>query len=129
MQNLSLTKYLKEKEDWNQELIDSQNIIKNSKQHTQCYRIKTDNDHDLNPLLGYPDINHIYEPLKHECKQSLQFFKSGIHTNEESINYSFVLILTLFVTIMALIIVFIIINYLKSRSHDNHVSAYFKLLK
>jgi len=120
---------IKQRYLWNQELIDSQNIIKYSKQHTQRYWIKTDNDQDLNPLLGYPDINHIYEPLKQECKQSVQFFKSGIHTNEESINYSFILIFILFVTIMALIIVFIIINYLKSRSHDNHVSAHFKLLK
>lgn len=69
LQNLSFTKYILEKTDWDQSLLNNSNyIISDAKQKPQCYWIKSQADVELHSLIGYPQINQIYSPPEYECQ-------------------------------------------------------------
>jgi len=129
LQNISLSKYMKEKQDWNYNLINnSQHLISHSKQHTQCYWIKTDNDQDLNSLVGYPDLKQIYKPLKNQCILSANFyyFHNGV---DDGMRIRFLLFWIPFAILTVLCIVILIMKLSKWRSNGSYVSAYYQLTK
>jgi len=107
LENQSLIDYVEDKQDWDQNLTKgSMNFMLKYKQKPQCYWTKTENDRELANMIGYPELDQVYEPPEKICKSIIQ--QKNAILNPDFILWIFIAII---VTCILLINVIIICVY------------------
>jgi hypothetical protein len=100
LQNMSLTKYLIEKKDWDS---NSQYLIKFGEQRQACYWIKGPKDIELDYLVSYPPNLKEYVPPETECQKMDSFKTEAVHANQQNIQLNKFLIYALFLFIILIL--------------------------
>jgi hypothetical protein len=89
-----------------------------SMQKPECYWIKTDNDIEIDSLIGYPEIDEIYKPIENECHTSSE----SKDQNNSNFDIWFSLVISL------ILISLIIIIYIKFRGKPKLITRSNRLI-
>jgi len=98
--------------------VDSKNIMLKSMQKPECYWLKTEDDIEIDSLIGYPQIDEIYKPIENECYTG----RESKHQNNSNFDIWFSLVISL------ILISLIIIIYIKFRGKPKLITRSNRLI-
>ncbi len=100
LQNMSLSKYLVEKQNWDNNY---QNLIKFGGQRQTCYYIKKPNDYELNYLVSYPQNLKEYRLPESKCRKIGSKGFAEVYDNKNALEINTLLMFTLILSIILIL--------------------------